>query len=448
MESEFPIRRRTDEEGVVVDRPDDNYTYLVGRAGDQFMTKFQCDLCHFRNIKGRDPGADPRDTRVLHFIRRANLDSMWSRKPSTVKTNRGQIKQMLMSAEQFGYEPDEIFPSMGPSPLEDVQGMALATLILEKSLAPGKNEATVQFDTARRWRASFANLWHVSAEGSQGSVAVRGMTKLLESTSPSNALWFERFMEGMHKRMGDKSEPDLALSVELVLELLKRLREELERVESNGGSEDEIKQLILCGVFVALGFCGGLRGEEIMLLDACALLKHHEEAMNHPKYPHVVAPLLGQFKGERGDRYHYMPMAKVTKSGVDLEYWMSRLVTWLRANEIRNGPCFRKNNGDRMRAADIGDLFYTHLAEIQKENKDLIPESVDVFEDYGTSRSMRRSSTSQAVNVRMRSEAIDYNNRWRKFENAQGRTPSLRMQHHYADVKLILNALLEYSSCL
>jgi hypothetical protein len=61
---------------------------VEGRNGDNPVFPFQCDLCHFRNIKKRDPFAsDLKDSSVLCGIQRANLDAFWARIPGTMKSN-------------------------------------------------------------------------------------------------------------------------------------------------------------------------------------------------------------------------------------------------------------------------------------------------------------------------------------------------------------------------
>jgi hypothetical protein len=50
--------------------------FKQARLGDNFLCPFQCDLCHFRNIKGYNPGQDlVKDKDLLVAIRRANLDA-------------------------------------------------------------------------------------------------------------------------------------------------------------------------------------------------------------------------------------------------------------------------------------------------------------------------------------------------------------------------------------
>jgi hypothetical protein len=70
---------------------------------------------------------------------------------------------------------------------------------------------------------------------------------------------------------------------------------------------------------------------------------------------------------------------------------------------------------------------------------------IDVFERYGVSRSFRRGSNTHAINQGVSEADIDRNNGWSKLEKAQGRTPILRMQAHYAEVLLLLPTLLRYS---
>ena len=88
------------------------------------------------------------------------------------------------------------------------------------------------------------------------------------------------------------------------------------------------------------------------------------------------------------------------------------------------------------------------LEEIQENEGELILESVVVRKDFGLARSFRRGSDSHAVNMKVDKRDVDLNNRWRKFEAAQGRQPRLKMQQHYADVRLILTSLLRYSAVL
>jgi hypothetical protein len=324
--------------------------------------------------------------------------------------------------------------------------MAMAVAMLVRSLDQGQNEATVQFDTTRRMRSMFANLWHASTKASLTSIAVKGQVKVIQSEAPTNGDWYGKFMKGVHKRVGDKSNPDRAISVEVMLELHKRLRRQLTDALASG-DKDLVKDAIMMGAFTTFGFCGGLRGEEIVLADLEGINRYWEEAECHST-PHVPLALRGRFKGEIGEQWHYMPLALRTASGIEVKFWTNALRSWYGCQGITNGPCFRDDKGRRVKASSFGRSFIDHLLDIQKDRPDLIPASVDVSEEYGTSRSLRRGSDSQALNQGVPEGDIIRNNRWRGVEAAKGKRVSLSMINHYADVKLIVKRLLKYSTML
>lgn len=84
---EFPVAKPLDEGGMKIDCPEDRERFMRGRNGDNLVTPFQCDLCHFQNLMARDPIQNlPQDVRLLKLIRRANLDAMWAREPTTVSS--------------------------------------------------------------------------------------------------------------------------------------------------------------------------------------------------------------------------------------------------------------------------------------------------------------------------------------------------------------------------
>jgi hypothetical protein len=53
---EFPIVKPQDEMGeFIIASPEDDQQFLVARDGDNLVTPFQCDHCHFINVMGREP---------------------------------------------------------------------------------------------------------------------------------------------------------------------------------------------------------------------------------------------------------------------------------------------------------------------------------------------------------------------------------------------------------
>jgi hypothetical protein len=242
---------------------------------------FQCDLCHFRNIKGREPNSIRLDDRkALKFVRRANLDGLWSREPSAVAGNLSQARKMEKCGEDIGL--GSVAPAIGPFPLEDTFGMKVACVLLQRS-------ANIQFATARKIRSTYSNVFHSSCQVGRVSVMAYEISKTCETHCPRYRYWFERFMLGCHKRMGDMVVSDYAISVEIFQEMLAGLEEDFQEATTITARD----QLTEFANLVIFGFCCGLRGEEIVKVDDAGFLKYLEVS---------VVPLLGRLKGEIGER--------------------------------------------------------------------------------------------------------------------------------------------------
>lgn len=128
---------------------DDPGRYQEARDGDHLMCPFQCDMCHFVNIHHCMPDThSAEDELCLVAIRRANLDAFWGREQATVEANRREAAIFLQEGKAMGF--DNPYPPRGPWPIYDVWGMKTATIILQRSLAPGKNATFVQYETIRK----------------------------------------------------------------------------------------------------------------------------------------------------------------------------------------------------------------------------------------------------------------------------------------------------------
>jgi hypothetical protein len=103
VSSPFPIRAPVDDEGHDQTVEGDESRFRCARNGDHLMCPFQCDLCHFRNVQGRDPIPGlPKDKLLLQCIRRATLDAFWSRESSTVAANARGAKRLQEIGDSVG----------------------------------------------------------------------------------------------------------------------------------------------------------------------------------------------------------------------------------------------------------------------------------------------------------------------------------------------------------
>lgn len=252
-------------------------------------------------------------------------------------------------------------------------------------------------------------------------------------------------MAGAHKRMGDQTNPDLALPIGAFVEVQAMLEDDWNRAETLQEAE-EIEELA-CAILG--GLSAALRGEEIPKLDAAGLLQHFGEGRDHPTKPHVPLCLLGRFKGERGERYHILPIAWVTDSGIQNGRWFSRLVRSLQRKHKEHGAVFCDQQGKRKHASSFEPGLFEALDRVQVQMPGIISASVNIPEDCGISRTLRRSATTRARLAKVPEADIDANNRWRTVEAAQGRAPAhRRIRDHYSQISLMLEVLLRFSQAL
>ena len=189
------------------------------------------------------------------------------------------------------------------------------------------------------------------------------------------------------------------------------------------------------------------------MMSLTGIIQHLEEAINHAT-PHVVIALVGRFKNETSEQNHLMPIVMTTKSGLQPGKWVIRMVNWYKEGGITTGWVFRKGEinwwteSTKGRQSDVENDILSEIVHVQNVTEGIVGTKVDVFDEYGLSRSFRRGSDTHAINQKVDTSDIERNNRWRSVENAKAKQPKLRMIHHYTEVSLSLPALLRYSQAL
>ncbi len=434
-----------DDEGVAFPCREDDL-FMKARSGDTLMTPFQCELCHFRNIKGRDPHLhNERDVLALDMIRRANLDAFWARSTSTVKSNLTDSRQLLKhSVRLWGVVPS--LPDQGPFELKDEFGMSVATATLSRSLDPGRNAEYIQFNTARRIRSAYSNAWNASVHTLDLGVMQAGQTKLMVTDCPVYHFWYTRMMKGMHERMGDLVIQDQAVSRELQVALM----DELERKVM----EDPINRdrWIEVGTFVMMLWLGGLRGNEAMMADlgGCIRMMNESKVNQKPGFGFGVLVLLGKFKSSTGNTRYLLYLSSQTKSPFKSSFreWMERLLEVRSRQERTSGWLFCKEDGSQLEMTHFEVDILRTISDIQENTDGIIPKEIDVFDKYGVFRSWRRGATSIVRNEGVPKEDIDLNNWWRKQEASRGKHVSADMLAYYTEDLLVLDAKMRFSEAL
>ena len=258
------------------------------------MVPFQCELCHFRNVYGRDPSkTNLKDEEFFKLVRKANLDSFWSREPTTVSKNVSNLNRMLKTEIKFGFDSATL--PMGPFPMEDSWGMRAAVTILDRSLDKCAYLDCAQCATFRRGMSAITNITQASVGGLGDSVGAYQRNKIWISTSIYHQFWLSRFMEGVHKRVGEVTKQDEALTIDVVHEIKRLLDIEWQRTPTR--DKKEKRRIAEIGVWFIVGFCTGLRGEEMVLIEFAGTRNSLVNMVGDDGYFKVV--ISGRTKGNQ-----------------------------------------------------------------------------------------------------------------------------------------------------
>jgi len=116
-------------------------------------------------------------------------------------------------------------------------------------------------------------------------------------------------------------------------------------------------------------------------------------------------------------------MAAEMNSGIQVRTWISRLVQVQHEAGGTHGPAFGSKYGETLGSGFIEDLVADRIQMVKDARPGLIPQEVNVYEQFGVSRTFRRGATSTARIRGVDRDTIDLVNRWRKFESAKRRQP-------------------------
>lgn len=455
---EFHVNEPIDEDGnPMYDCESDKHRYKQGMDGSHLITTFQCDLCIFRNLFKRDPREVELDKENLKVIRRMNLDSIWAREPSTTYQNMLSLVKLVVTCESHGFDPD--LPKLGPFPVKDVMGQCVAFSMLIQSRRPGKHtKMYTQFATIRKQRSAFSNAYSASMEAeNDGAVISSGTQTTARITAcPTNSMWFSRWSTGCETRMGFVLKQNKAISIDVLKAMITSFRADI--VSFDAGSWER-QRLCMGLIYSIITFVASLRGSEGLKLDMEGLIGNLEQgrlqqgkATRPDRVGHVIIPLKGRFKGEKGERCHLLPLANVTKTGIEIRSAVELMVAVRREmNQVTCPWAFVTSSGSKMSFAQMNEIVLERLEllkESDKETNYLGLEKFNIREDFSINRSFRRGSSTHAQNQKVPEPVINAQNRWRKVEAAKGRRAKFSMIENYSDIEHLIPTLVRYSEML
>ena len=115
----------------------------------------------------------------------------------------------------------------------------------------------------------------------------------------------------------------------------------------------------------------------------------------------------------------------------------------------KEGPAICNSDGYLMKYSVMNELLWSILEEVFEYNRELFPKDVGLIDDIRTmisiNRSLRRSSDSRAIKMRVAKSDIDTVARWRKVHNAKGKQPGEEMHIGYSAQNLLNNCFKCYT---
>jgi len=273
-----------------------------------------------------------------------------------------------------------------------------------------------------------------------------GTTFALNSGGTDTRL-FRKFIAGLERRMGRFVRQNSGIGIDVLLKVFENYERELSR---SSLTNERSREIIMAGVGFACLFCAALRGGELLLVEASELCRRIREGKSHPKHPFVVVPLMGQFKGENGERNLMFLLANRTKSGIEMRRWLEQLSGVLIAENRHQsaGPAFCDRLGFVCDRGVLNGELHQALRKVQSDRSDLIGQAVDIEDSYNIHRSFRRGATTRAREVKVPKDIVELNNTWKKVERKSRGMPRLSMQDLYTEMRQALASLTTFSESL
>jgi len=210
---------------------------------------------------------------------------------------------------------------------------------------------------------------------------------------------------------------------------------ELEWQRDGGENRRERKRISEIGVWLIVGFCTGMRGEEMVLIELAGTRNSLEHMNEDEGYFKVV--ISGRTKDNQlsGSKLSFPIVNNKRGTGLHPRTWIRRLIN-IRNEEGDSGGRLFYRGTTLAKVHQYESDFFNILFKVQNSSTH-ISDSLDVAEVYGILRSSRRGATAHARNVKIGKYIIEAVNRWR--QEAFGRGVSLRLD--LLDVFTSLDAL-------
>ncbi|KAL7573563.1 hypothetical protein ACA910_008701 [Epithemia clementina (nom. ined.)] len=365
--------------------------FVHARPGDHLMVPFQCELCHHNKSE--------EDKWVTACIVRANLDLFWVRRPTTVQGNLLEVNRIITRVWGMRIKFPMWTHMRGPYPVKDSLGMVPAILSLQHLLDKGCNSRTIQWDTMRSIRSAFSNFVHTTPAGTGGAVLSDDCRSTRITGSPTNSVWFQRFMDGCHKWMGDVRIPDTALTIDVRMEL----DQVLEMIWNDNKEAPLYFKVATTGCMLTVGFSAGLRGKELGHIRLRESILLRVQGLQYRQRAHIIIAMEGRFKGKTSKQKHKIPLVIKTLSRIPNWKWLFQLFQTYEQAGVSFRPLFQSKQHLDIPAGirHLDAMFHKDLLELQVMKPHVLPATMDIVHNYSVRRFLQRGSTTQVRNKKV-----------------------------------------------
>ena len=112
---------------------------------------------------------------------------------------------------------------------------------------------------------------------------------------------------------------------------------------------------------------------------------------------------------------------------------------------IHDGWAFQTEGGEQRTMTSFGSMFYGLLTRVQNENLGIIPNEMNIEEDFGLARSLRQGATTRATEAGVSEADIDWVNRWNIGDKDVVKGP---MRVEYAERRQLMGPFIRFSQAL
>ena len=214
-----------------------------------------------------------------------------------------------------------VYEHFGPLPFKDHCGYEFAIQMVLHSRQPGNHYTShAQYDTVIQLQTALSNQVRAPPQENWSTLAL-GASKgryQREGQDYFGSSWFYRFNIGLKNRIGQNWRPNQALSIELLLQVLRKIENRVVNVST----PRERRRWFVFSAYDVICYVISLRGVEGFLLDLAGLI--HYWSTSRKNYD--IIPLLGKIKGESNNSARLILCVSLTSSGIDVKHVSNRLI--------------------------------------------------------------------------------------------------------------------------